>query len=133
MKRETEEWLKIAREEYKSAMVLFEKRLYRIVCYHAQQTVEKILKAILTERDVDFARTHNILDLRNAAKLLGYEIELTDEDSVFLNSIYRSRYPSDLGLIPSGEPKKKDAKEAIGIARKMVQSFQTVKLDCACF
>ncbi len=42
-----------------------------MVCYHAQQTVEKILKAILTERDVDFARTHNILDLRNAAKLLG--------------------------------------------------------------
>ena len=73
MKRETEEWLKIAREEYKSAMVLFEKRLYRMVCYHAQQTVEKILKAILTERDVDFARTHNILDLRNAA--IQYEIE----------------------------------------------------------
>jgi HEPN domain-containing protein len=104
-----------------------------MVCYHAQQTVEKILKAILTERDVDFARTHNILDLRNAAKLLGYEIELTDEDSVFLNSIYRSRYPSDLGLIPLGEPKKKDAKKAICIAQKMVQSFQTIKLDRACF
>lgn len=127
MKRETEEWLKIALEEYKSAMILFEKRLYRMVCYHAQQTVEKIFKAILTERDVDFARTHNILDLRNAAKRLGYEIELTDEDSVFLNSIYRSRYPSGLGLIPTGEPKKKDAKKAIGIARKMVESIRTFK------
>lgn len=127
MKRETEEWLKIAREEYKSAMVLFEKSLYRMVCYHAQQTVEKILKAILTERDVDFARTHNILDLRNAAIRLGYGIELTDEDSIFLNSIYRSRYPSDLGSIPSGEPKKEDAKKAIGIARKMVESIRTFK------
>jgi len=126
MKRETEEWLKIALEEYKSAMYLFEKGLYRMVCYHAQQTVEKILKAILTEREVDFAKTHNILDLRNAAIRLGYEIKLTDEDSVFLNSIYRLRYPSDLGLLPSGEPTKEDAEKAIGIAQIMVDSIQTL-------
>lgn len=126
MKRETEEWLKIAIEEHKSAGYLFEKGLYRMVCYHAQQAVEKILKAILTEREVDFARTHNILDLRNAVKSLGYEIELTDEDSVFLNAIYRSRYPSDLGLIPSGEPTKEDAKKALGIAQIMVDHIEAI-------
>ena len=127
MKRETEEWLKIALEEYKSAMYLFEKGLYRMVCYHAQQTVEKILKAILTEREVNFERTHNILDLRNSAKRLGYKIGLTDEDSVFLNSIYRSRYPSDLGLLPSGEPTKEDAEKAIGIAKIIADSIETFK------
>ena len=98
-----------------------------MVCYHAQQTVEKILKAILTEREVDFAKTHNILDLRNAAIRLGHEIELSDEDSVFLNSIYRSRYPSDLGLVSSGEPRKEDAEKAIGIAQIMVDGIQALK------
>jgi len=93
MRGETEEWLKIAHEDYRSAERLFEEGLYRMVCYHSQQTVEKILKAVLTEREIDFVRTHNILDLRNTAIKLGYEIKLSDEDSVFLNSVYRSRYP----------------------------------------
>lgn len=129
MKKETEEWLKIALQEYKSAEYLFEKTLYRMVCYHAQQTVEKILKAILTEREIDFARTHNILDLRNAVIRLGYKIEITDEDSVFLNSIYRSRYPSDLGLLPSGEPIKEEAEKSLNIARVVIDKIPDLKLD----
>ena len=129
MKRETEEWLKIALQEYKSAEYLFEKTLYRMVCYHAQQTVEKILKAILIEREIDFARTHNILDLRNAVIRLGYKIEITDEDSVFLNSVYRSRYPSDLGLLPSGEPTREDAKKSLKIAKVMIDKIPDLKLD----
>lgn len=123
MKRETEEWLKIALEEYDSANYLFQKGLYRMVCYHTQQAVEKILKAILTEREVDVPRTHNILDLRNAAIRFGYEIHLSNEDCIFLNSIYRSRYPSDLGLLPSAEPTKEDAERAIDIAKIMVDSI----------
>jgi len=127
MRRETEEWLKIALEDYESARCLFEEGLYRMVCYHAQQTVEKFLKAILTEREIDFARTHNIIDLKNAVIKLGYKIELTDEDAVFLNSVYRSRYPSDLGFLPSGEPTKEDAEKAMGITRIIVDSIQTFK------
>lgn len=129
MKSETEEWLKISQEEYESAMVLLEKGLNRMVCYHAQQSVEKILKAILTERDIDFSRTHNILDLRNAVHSVGYEIQLTDEDSIFLNSIYRSRYPSAIGLIPSGEPTRADAEKAIDIARIVIESIESFKRE----
>ncbi|MBU1121414.1 MAG: HEPN domain-containing protein [Candidatus Omnitrophica bacterium] len=117
MKKETEEWLKIAFEDYKSAKLLYEEKLYRMVCYHSQQMIEKILKAILTEIEIDFARTHNILDLRNAVKRFGYKINLSDENAVFLNGVYRSRYPADLGLLPSGEPKREDARKALGIAK----------------
>lgn len=117
MKKETKEWLKIALEDYESAKYLHKKRLYRMVCYHSQQMVEKVLKAILTEREIDFARSHNILDLRNAVTMSGYTINLSDEDAVFLNSIYRSRYPSDLGLLPQGEPRKEDAQRALNIAK----------------
>ena len=87
MKRETEEWIKIAEEDFQSAEYLFERSLFRMVCYHAQQTVEKILKAILTEHEIEFSRTHNIIDLRNTTKGIGYVVPLTDEEAIFLNSI----------------------------------------------
>jgi HEPN domain-containing protein len=41
MRRETEEWLKLANEDLQSAEYLFEKKLFRMVCFHAQQSVEK--------------------------------------------------------------------------------------------
>ena len=45
MRKEAEAWLAIAAEELQSAGDLAEKKLFRMVCYHAQQSVEKTLKA----------------------------------------------------------------------------------------
>ncbi len=119
MKKEAEAWLKIAQEELQSAEYLLEKSLVRMVCYHAQQAVEKILKAVLAEREIEIPRTHNILDLYAAVRKLGYQPSLSDEDAVFLTSVYRARYPSALGLLPSGEPTEQDAKKSLHIARAM--------------
>ncbi len=118
MRKEAEAWIKIAAEELQSAEYLMEKKLFRMVCYHAQQSVEKALKALLVEHDIEIPRTHNILDLNNAVKKIGHETKLSDEDTVFLNSIYRARYPAALGLVPSGEPTEKDAVKALQIARE---------------
>jgi HEPN domain-containing protein len=127
MKKETEEWLRIAEEEFVSAQILLKEGVFRMVCYHAQQAAEKVLKAVLTERDIEFSRTHNILDLKNGVQKLGYEVELTTEDSMFLNSIYKSRYPVHLGLLPTGDPTSDDAKLALAIAEKMVGFAQNFK------
>jgi len=126
MRRETEEWLRIAYEEYQSASILIKEGLYRMVCYHAQQTVEKMLKAILTEHEVDFSRTHNLLDLKNATSALGYHVDLTDEDAAFLSSIYRARYPAILGFLPGGDPVSQDAANALHIAEMVVKFVQSV-------
>ena len=53
MKKEAEGWIRIAVEEYQSARYLLEKSLFRMACYHSQQAVEKILKAILVEHEVE--------------------------------------------------------------------------------
>lgn len=119
MRKEAEAWLRISAEDLQSAEVLFERKLFRMACYHAQQSVEKILKALLADREVDFPRTHNLLDLNNAIKKLGYPALITDEDAVFLNSIYRARYPSEAGLLPFGEPLEKDAEQALKTAREV--------------
>lgn len=121
MRKEAEAWFNIAREELQSAEYLLERRLFRMVCYHAQQCVEKTPKTLLAEQEVETPRTHNILDLNSATKKLGYEPRLTDEDSVFLTSIYRTRYPSGLGLLPSGAPTEQDAQKALRIAKEMIE------------
>ena len=121
MRKEAEVWLKISAEDLQSAEVLFDRKLFRPVCYHAQQSVEKCLKALIVDRDIEIPRTHNILDLNNAAKKLGYSVEVTDEDAVFLSSVYRARYPSDAGLLPLGEPLEQDAERALKIARDMAR------------
>ena len=120
MKRETEEWLKIGNEDLQSAECLFEKRLFRMVCYHAQRAVEKVLKSLLAENGVEIPRIHNLLDLNNSVKRLGYSTDLTDEEAIFLNTVYRWRYPPDLGLLPSGEPTEPDTQRALSIARAIV-------------
>jgi len=119
MRKEAEAWLTISAEDLQSAEVLFERKLYRMACYHAQQSVEKVFKALLADHEVDFPRTHNILDLNNAIKKLKYSAIITDEDAVFLNSIYRARYPSEAGLLPFGEPLEKDAVKALKTAREV--------------
>jgi HEPN domain-containing protein len=118
MRNEAEAWLKISAEDLQSAEVLFERKLFRMACYHAQQSIEKIIKALLADHEVDFFRTHNLLDLNNAIKKLGYPALLNDEEAVFLNSIYRARYPSEAGLLPLGEPLEKDAARALKTARE---------------
>ena len=119
MRKEAEAWIKIAAEDMQSAEILAERKLFRPACYHAQQSVEKSLKALLIDRNIEIPRTHNLLDLNNAVKKLGYAVALTDEDAVFLSSIYRARYPSDAGLLPLGEPIEQDAERALVIAREV--------------
>ena len=126
MRSESREWIKIALEDLEAAKCLIKEELYRMVCYHSQQAVEKSLKAILTEHQADFKKTHNIIDLKNEAVSFGYEIKFADEDLVFLNSIYRIRYPSDTGLLPYSEPNKEDAEKAINIANNFIVQIQSL-------
>lgn len=126
MRKEAEAWLKISAEDLQSAEVLFERKLFRMACYHSQQSVEKVLKALLSDHEVDFPRTHNILDLNNAIKKLGYPAMITDEDAVFLNSIYRARYPSEAGLLSSGEPLEMDAEQSLKTAREVADRAKKI-------
>jgi len=123
MKRETQEWAKIAEEELESAEYLFVRGLYRMVCYHAQQAVEKFLKAILAEEKSKVPRTHNILDLVFALREGGHHPPLSEEEAIFLTSIYRARYPASLGLLPQGEPSSKEAHKALYLAREICDWF----------
>lgn len=71
-----------------------------VVCFHAQQGVEKYIKALLTLLDVDFPKSH---DLGELLKLLpqNRNVPLTvHEAEILTDYAVSARYPDDTEFIP---------------------------------
>ena len=84
------------------------------VCFHAQQCVEKYLKALLVLHNNDFSRTHHISALIG---LLPARVrpDLTPEEQERLTDYAVSaRYPGDYEPIPLTE-----ARRAVQLARRV--------------
>jgi HEPN domain-containing protein len=107
-------WLQYAADDLKSSKVLLSEGVYNIACFHAQQAVEKLLKAYIAAYEQPIPRTHNLIRLHKICEdLLGGTLELDDEKLLLLNDIYiDSRYPADFGVLPSGQPGEQEAKIA---------------------
>ncbi|WP_338826427.1 HEPN domain-containing protein [Neomoorella thermoacetica] len=67
MKHLTEEWIAKAKGDYRVASREKSRKLpvYDAICFHAQQFVEKYMKAVLQESDIPFPKTHDLLLLLN--------------------------------------------------------------------
>jgi HEPN domain-containing protein len=64
------EWVRIARQDARLANLGISEPPLELLCFHAQQAVEKALKAVLLHQEIPFPRTHNIralLDLLTEA------------------------------------------------------------------
>jgi len=127
MRKVTMAWLRDAEQELESASVLYEHEKYRTACYHSQQSVEKGLKAVIIERGSKPERTHDIVELFHAVTGTGFNTELSTEDAVYLNSIYKGRYLTDEGLLPHGEPSRTDAERALFTAKRLMQKLKKLK------
>ena len=70
MKTSTREWIAKAEEDFAVAVTLARPRkrpLWAPVCFHAEQCVEKYLKARLNEASLLVPRTHDLEQLLNQA------------------------------------------------------------------
>lgn len=126
MRKSTAAWMREAREELESASILFEHRKYRGVCLHSQQCAEKGLKALILEKGRRPARTHDIVELLNFVTADGWAVGLAMDEAVFLNSVYRARYPTEEGLLPHGEPTEDDARRALKAAETVMGQLAKV-------
>ena len=126
MRKNTKGWLAEAQEEFECASILVEHGKYRGACFHSQQCVEKGLKALLLEKGHRPARTHDLLELLNAVTAAGWKLEVSMDDIVFLNSVYRGRYPTDEGLLPHGDPLESDARSAVRSAQEMLALIRSL-------
>ena len=125
MKPITEEWLKKAREDLDVALeIISREQLSGMVAFHSQQAVEKTLKGVIEEFEIGFVKTHN---LERLLGIIGKQMNLDVDLNLIkrLDEVYISaRYPSDLGLLPSGKPSTRDAKELYDFADEFYQKVK---------
>ena len=76
----TKPWVHKAEEDYAAALALQRRRrrpLPDVVCFHAQQCVEKYLKALLVYHRLYFPKTHDVLALAELAQPVAAHLELS--------------------------------------------------------
>lgn len=124
MKDAVKEWLRQAGDELNMAAWLMQGGFFKGACYHAQQSVEKALKARLLGKGWELEKTHSIERLIALGEEYGIQFDLSDEEVVFLDSIYRGRYPAEAGLLPMGEPSESEGKRAVDLATRVFRVAQ---------
>ncbi|WP_372845899.1 HEPN domain-containing protein [Pontiella sp.] len=117
-----QDWLSRAESDLALASI---KPIRRIrledLCYHAQQSVEKALKAVLLSLGVVFPRTHNIKILVERLPDTLFCEPTLDRAAVLTDYSVTARYPGEI------EPVTRDElKEALHIAAKVLEWEKTV-------
>ncbi|MFQ5799506.1 MAG: HEPN domain-containing protein [Bacteroidota bacterium] len=111
------EWVQKAENDLKNAvntLKMGEDCPTDTVCFHAQQCVEKYLKAFLVSRDIDFPRTHDIGDLVDLMPR-NIRIRLSVEEQQRLTAYATTmRYPGEYEPLSLAQ-----ARKAVAIARRV--------------
>jgi len=91
------EWVKKADLDFRTVVRLAPEPAFRdIVVFHAQQAAEKYLKALLTKRQLEFPKTHEIRRLLELLSESDHEVVEALADAKWLDPFgVLIRYPSD--------------------------------------
>jgi HEPN domain-containing protein len=108
-------WVERAEEDYLLALSAMRRKspLTYGATFHAQQCIEKYLKALLISRQVVFPRTHDLAALGYLCEQAGIILPI-DDDALELLTAYavETRYPGT-------QPTVEESKEAVKLARVM--------------
>lgn len=113
------EWLKASQDDLLLiSEILHNPLLTHMVAFHAQQSVEKTLKALAEFHGMTPPRKHDLLMLSG---MVHHVIPISDADMLdTLNSLYiEARYPGELGLLPNGKPTLDEARRFYDFARQL--------------
>ena len=117
MNDQTPEWVKKAEEDFTTIEQLFiegKRPPLAVVCFHAQQCVEKYLKAYLIEHSISFEKSHNLTILIDLALPLQAEWNIhRDAMAILTNFAILSRYPDEMFI------NRKITQDAVDIAIEM--------------
>jgi len=117
------EWLKSADSDLKTIEhISSDETLTHVAAFHAQQSVEKSLKALLEFWERPVPKDHSTIRLFGlVADMLEIAFDqdmLTDLDDLYITA----RYPGELGLLPYGRPSVDDARQFYEFAVGVYQS-----------
>ena len=109
------EWLEYAKSDYEEAISALNSNAFKEACFHAQQSCENLLKAILIKKGM-FIPIHDLMELA---------CEVNIEESMLLNKLskltihyYASRYP-DAARRAMIKYDLNTAKECVDIMREL--------------
>jgi HEPN domain-containing protein len=88
MKEQTKTWLEYADENLQSANVLLESKLFNPCLQNVQQSIEKMLKAVLAESGIKIKKTHSINELVTLLAENGLEVNIKEDERDLIDSIY---------------------------------------------
>ena len=130
MKDETHTWISYADENLDVAELAFDHGHLNACLQNAQQAVEKYLKAVIVERDLEFRRTHSIRELLGLLAAQDIALSVSEDEMDLMDSIYvPSKYPV-YSALPHALPDPAICRDALSIARK-VKDFTTEILKAA--
>jgi HEPN domain-containing protein len=110
MQPEATEWVEIAEADFRTATreaAAIEAPNFSAVCFHAQQSAEKYLKALLVEHDIYFPKTHHLPMLAGLLQRAKIDIEGISAELPRLTP-----YGIDVRY-PGGRPDAEEAKQAL--------------------
>lgn len=116
--KELKSWIAHVEEDFFAAKALFQlkKPLLSGACFHAQQSAEKYLKALLILKHMEFPKTHDLPTLDTLCNDAGIITGFNPQQLIDLSEYaVRRRYPGN-------QPTREETKEAIEIA-KTVRKF----------
>jgi HEPN domain-containing protein len=123
MKAITRQWLEAAHDDLQAIRKLMpDENLTNVIAFHAQQAIEKTLKALLEEKDIFLPKTHDLIRLTKLSQLQFSEHE--NEIITVLNDLYiNTRYPGELGLLPNGKPTLADCNDFIKLVIRIFDNI----------
>lgn len=115
-----QEWLLKAQEDFNAAQTLLNSEsspAYDVVCYLAQQSVEKTIKAVLIQNRQEFPKIHHLVRLAQLVQPFLPDWEIPIEDLDYLSDLgFRVRYPDEFA-------DDEDAKQAMAVCTGLRQAL----------
>jgi len=122
MKKITEEWITKAEKDYLVATreLRTEPIVGEAVCFHAQQCVEKYMKAVLQENGIEFEKIHDLDVLHNQCVDFIPELENFRDNLIKLSTYAVDvRYPG----FDVSEEEARECAEIMESIRKIIQNY----------
>ncbi|MCX6239100.1 MAG: HEPN domain-containing protein [Bacteroidia bacterium] len=121
----TKEWLESASLDIENIRhIIQDEKLTGHVAFHAQQAIEKSLKASIEEFGEKVPKIHSLSKLFNICAAF-FNISVNEDIIIALDSLYiESRYPGEFGLLPEGKPNQEQAKMFYDFAQEIYQTIR---------
>ncbi len=123
MNKPFHEWVEKAEEDYRATLSLNRLKKYPVhgvVCFHAQQCIEKYLKAILEKNALTVRKIHALTILLEECSALHPFLSSMREDMIRLSTYaVEFRYPGESAVA-------KDSQEAVAIMKRSRLTLRNV-------